>query len=323
MILYANPGYNSLLKNYPYNTSEEAGVNNTITGTNIQLRPHEQYPLYESENIFSTYRYSMSFDFYRDKDGNKTYLPIVRLVTDNTTYKYIDLVLNNDDYSMSIYLSNSNDVLSIDNRKTVLTAEHLFCLDKLTNISMHVLLKTKDGKNPYIEIKFNNIEVYTVDLSTYYTENNIINTYIGNNSKDSSYYFSNIVTSNELDKSKKCMVVPIQIDSTSWTKNKDIYYADSPNQKINYSANVSDFNNKNYYIDNETNIYGIAMGSKKAYTDGNGNVKMLIDNVLLNTITLNKDKKGIITNIIEKNPSNDFTWNINSLSQADFTIQSE
>ena len=44
----------------------------------------------------------------------------------------------------------------------------------------------------------------------------------------------------------------------------------------------------------------------------------------IETIVVDGNKnKGFKSKVLDKNPSNDFTWNVNSLSQANFTIKSK
>lgn len=339
MIYYANPGFNELLVNPTKKSDTNIDKKKTHIGTYISLNKSEYYALYETDTLFKSNEYYFDFDLYitETKGNTNNYTPLVRFKSDNEKYPYIDMILDNQkEYNLLFIATDginnimqSNLLSQIENRKNGVdtssdTFQYLFEIEQMglyksiTNFDIHINMRTENS----IELWINNVVYKKVDISKWFNTDNIINTYIGSNIDTS--YISSIIAGNEILKGKKSILVPTKIDSTTWTKKNNLYYADSNNQKMNFSSNTANFLDYDYYISNQVNIHDVLFGATTGYSEGTEHVELSIDNVPIETIVVDSNKnKGFKSKVLDKNPSNDFTWNVNSLSQANFTIKSK
>jgi len=339
MIYYANPGFNGLLVNPTKKNDTNIDKNKTHIGTYISLSENEYYALYETDTLFKTNEYYFNFDLYINQTKGKlnNYVPLVRFKTDNKKYPYIDMVLDNNKNCNLLFIATDgiNNIMqssllsqiesikngidtSSDTFQYLFEIEHIGLYQSITNFDIHINMRTENS----IELWINNVVYKKTGISKWFNKNNIINTYMGSNINTS--YISSIIAGNEILKGKKSILVPTKIDSTTWTKKNDLYYADSNNQKINFSSNTAKFLDYDYYISNQVDIHDVLFGAITGYSEGIEHIELSIDNVPTETVIVDSNKnKGFTSKVLDKNPSNDFTWNVNSLSQANFTIKSK
>ena len=281
-VLYANPGYYQFLP-CKVTVLKENSDRHTNTGTSFSLDTGEERELFYTDELHEHEIYFNVDVAFSNPSHSNLKIPFLKFETNHFLNKYLAIYLDADDKAM--------------------------------------LKKEK------IEVIVNNDETRKLEsVSTdYYSSSQIINVYVGGGigGAREKVFFSSLVVDNTDTIAKRCIVVPIQIDKNQWKIDGGNYTADDKNLELTYKAKPADFLKNTYVLNNSTEVLSLQMGGIPAFCIGASDVECLIDGTSIGTYALPTQKEyGVETEQIEKNPSNNFIWNVNSISQAKFTIKS-
>ena len=322
-VLYANPGYYQFLP-CKVTVLKENSDRHTNTGTSFSLDTGEERELFYTDELHEHEIYFNVDVAFSNPSHSNLKIPFLKFETNHFLNKYLAIYLDADDNTLVVTNIDKNgtyrEIGRIPNMRPLLD---------FFNINVHLFNNYNSAmlKKEKIEVIVNNDETRKLEsVSTdYYSSSQIINVYVGGGigGAREKVFFSSLVVDNTDTIAKRCIVVPIQIDKNQWKIDGGNYTADDKNLELTYKAKPADFLKNTYVLNNSTEVLSLQMGGIPAFCIGASDVECLIDGTSIGTYALPTQKEyGVETEQIEKNPSNNFIWNVNSISQAKFTIKS-